>query len=139
MYTVLLKSTLSTDHGTFGEIILPDGTKFFSLELPWRDNKPDLSCIPAGTYLCRYITSPSHGPTYELKDVPGRTNIQIHGSNFAGDISKGLKCDLLGCIALGTSISIMKNQLVILNSKPTVEDFERRMGRSSFYLKIERS
>jgi hypothetical protein len=137
--TLLLKSILSTAHGTFGEIILPNGTKFFTLELPWKDNKPEVSCIPAGVYLCKYINSPKHGPTYELSNVPGRTSIQIHKANFAGDISKGLKSDLLGCIALGTAISIVKNQLVILNSGMTIDVFEAALNKAPFYLKIERS
>lgn len=53
--------------------------------------------IPAGTYEVELYDSPKHGPdTPQLKEVPGRSNIQIHVANFPHE--------LLGCIAPGTSM-----------------------------------
>jgi hypothetical protein len=55
-----------------------------------------LLAIPADTYAIELYNSPMHGPdTPQLKDVPGRSNIQIHAANFPHQ--------LLGCIAPGTS------------------------------------
>lgn len=51
--------------------------------------------IPTGTYEIELYNSPKHGKnTPQLKNVPGRSNIQIHVANFADE--------LLGCIAPGT-------------------------------------
>ena len=135
----MLRRTPSTDQGTFGEVLFPDGTKYYSVELPWKDNARGKSCIPAGRYLCTFIESPSHGPTYELVDVPGRTHIQIHSANYAGDASLGFRSDLLGCIALGSALGILNGQLVVLNSIKTVEAFEQKLGREDFFLIIEKA
>jgi len=66
---------------------------FKSLELPWKGNLKQVSCIPKGKYPLRKISSPSHGYCFEVIGVANRTNIQIHSANFFSD--------LLGCIAPG--------------------------------------
>lgn len=49
-----MKLTLTREqskyYGTFGAITLPDGKTFYALELPDKDNKRQVSCIPKGTY-----------------------------------------------------------------------------------------
>lgn len=51
-------------------------------------------CVAEGTYLARRYDSPKHGPgTWQLENVPGRTNIQFHIANWPHE--------LLGCIAPG--------------------------------------
>lgn len=79
---------------TFGDF------QCFTLELPWRDNQSgdytEASCIVPGSYDAFRRISPSNGPCLELKDVPGRTHIQIHKGNFTSDIR--------GCILVGDSI-----------------------------------
>ena len=39
-----------SDNGTFGVWINDNKPLFVTLELPWKDNQKDISCIPAGTY-----------------------------------------------------------------------------------------
>jgi hypothetical protein len=91
-----IKRVLQTSDGTFG-VLAYSGTPFGNtLELPWNENKKNVSCIPAGRYKARYIKSPKHGWCYELQAVPGRGNIQIHVGNT--------KKDLLGCIAPGKQV-----------------------------------
>ena len=140
--TIIRKET--SDQGTFGELSIP-GTNFkcVSLELPWRDNKTGLSCIPAGEYLFKWIQSPKHGWCYEGYDDPStpqkedilrRDKIQIHSANLAGDISKGYISQLLGCIALGECVvqfqpgkppAGAKAQRGISASRSTMQDFEK--------------
>lgn len=68
--------------------------QFFMLELPWRDNQVDISCIPEGTYKIKKRFSPSRGyEVLEYQDVPDRTYIQIHPGNFRHQI---LGCQLPG-------------------------------------------
>lgn len=70
----------------------------YALELPWRDNKPRVSCIPAGHYTAfirKAQTSKWGYDVIQLHSVPERTAIQIHRGNYARNS--------LGCILPGTS------------------------------------
>lgn len=65
-----------------------------TLELPWRNNEPRTSCIPAGTYRVRLSFSPRFLRTLpELLGVPGRSGIRMHPGNTVSDTS--------GCILVG--------------------------------------
>lgn len=137
---VILTPIPSTDQGTLGTFVLEDGTSFFSLELPWRNNNHGSSCIPAGVYICHWITSPKHGECYQVMNVPDRDMIEIHSANFAGDVKKGFISQLLGCITLGTSIGILNGQLAVLNSRVAIAAFEAKQNKQDFQLTIrERS
>jgi len=113
----------STDDGTFGVMTLDTGESFNALELPWRNNDNGLSCIPCGTYIFKWFNSPKHGWCYEAQNVPVRSHIQIHSANFAGDVKKGKKSELLGCIALGTSVGMMRGQNAVLGSVAAMKRF----------------
>jgi len=134
---VILTRVPSTDQGTFGNFKMDDGTQFWSLELPWLNNANDASCIPSGVYQCKWIQSPKHGECYQVMNVPGRDMIEIHSANFAGDAGKGYISQLLGCIALGTSIGILNNQLAVLNSKGAIAAFEAKQDKQDFTLTIK--
>lgn len=84
-----------TDDGTETQGVFVAAGKAFavSLERPWLDNKPEISCIPAGTYLCKRRWSDHfQREVFEISDVPGRTNILIHPAN--------LVTQLEGCVAI---------------------------------------
>lgn len=62
------------------------------LELPWKDNKARVSCIPAGVYPLVLEYSPAFkAKLYELYEVPGRSEVKLHAANYPSQ--------LLGCIA----------------------------------------
>ena len=87
-----------TDQGTFG--VLAFGQDHCrSLELPWRSNRRQLSCIPPGIYRCAMVNSPRFGRVYHVQDVPGRSAILIHAANLAGDVRLRWDTQLQGCIA----------------------------------------
>lgn len=119
----------STDQGTFGTLHTDDGLlEFNTLELPWRDNHADLSCIPAGTYQCVWHHSPSKGWLYLLTGTEPRTNVLIHSANFAGDVTQGWQSQLEGCIALGKGRGVLNNrynaqQQAVTNSRVACEQF----------------
>jgi len=69
----------------------------WTLELPKLGNRSNISCIPAGHYQAFKRNSPSNGRCIELRDVPGRSFIQIHAGNFTRQIE--------GCILPGNSIT----------------------------------
>lgn len=95
--TVTLNRLHGTDYAMYGHLIGDEQRALCtSLELPWRHNETNRSCIPAGTYTAERYDSPHHGyPVFRLIDVPARAFIEIHIAN--------LPSDLLGCIGVGES------------------------------------
>jgi hypothetical protein len=91
MKDVYLVRTVTSDQGTEG--FLTELIRDFCvehLELPWRDNKRSISCIPAGEYIVKIRQSPKYGKIYWVTKVPDRTWILIHSGNVAGDGQKDL-------------------------------------------------
>jgi hypothetical protein len=66
--------------------------KCHSIELPWHNNEPSVSCIPEGTYECEKHISDHLGNCLHVLNVPKRADILIHPANNA------IK-ELRGCIA----------------------------------------
>src|SRR5579863_7371737 len=90
---LLLYRTMYTPSATIGLITTPN-TEWATLEPPWRHDAPGLSCIPSGMYVLIPHNSPAHPDTWEIKDVPGRTEILLHPGNSSHDTE--------GCILVGT-------------------------------------
>jgi hypothetical protein len=137
MRTAILRRTESTVQGTFGTMETDSFLQFDSLELPWKDNQSDISCIPTGIYICTWRKSPLRGYCYHIENVPGRTAIEIHAANFAGDTSLGFRAELLGCIALGTGIGHSHGQKCLFNSKIALTRFEQELSHQNFELTIK--
>lgn len=91
-----------------GEIIV------YTLELPWKDNKKNISFIPAGIYSGFLRYDHSDHWRIELQDVPGnREYAQIHIGNVIknteGCILVGMKLEKDLCsIVGGTSVTAYK-------------------------------
>lgn len=117
----LIRVTTGVD-GTFG-VLVKDGVPLcVTLELPWKDNERNVSCIPEGSYeFCR-VNSPRFGNTFQIAAVPGRSNILFHAGNTIEDTS--------GCILLGTSYGFMwltRKMLGVRSSKLALRKFMRRL------------
>lgn len=71
-----------------------DGERFgYTLELPWKDNQPRISCIPPGLYEIRITHSNRFGRKMILvMNVIGREGIRIHNANIPNELH--------GCIAV---------------------------------------
>jgi len=63
-----------------------------SLELPWIDNKRNISCIPEGIYPISLRQSSKFRKHLSIQNVPDRDLILLHPGNNASK-------DLKGCIA----------------------------------------
>lgn len=133
--SVFLYRLARGDHGTQG-MLHYDEQRFHTLELPWRNNYKNMSCIPKGNYQCEVRVSPRFGLVYWVKDVPNRNFILIHSGNWAGDTSKGFKSHVNGCILLGLQRGTLQGQLAVLNSRLAVTKFMREMENEPFVLKI---
>ena len=103
-----------------------------TLELGWHGNKPNISCIPSGTYDVKYTFSPRFMKyTYEIQKVPNRSGIRIHSANFFHQLN--------GCIALGNKHVDVNNDthLDVINSRATISIFEKFMNKEPFKLTIK--
>ena len=115
--------------GTPGTAQLDNGLFFDSLELPWKNNQPDVSCIPAGVYQAALAWMPHFGKDmYLLQDVPGRNSVFIHPGNWAGDVSQGLRSDVEGCILLGLSTGEIEGQEGVCESVTAIDRFMAACG-----------
>jgi hypothetical protein len=78
--------------GTNGVLLLNNEFFCFTIELPWKANARNISCIPEGCYEVEERVSEKHGRHLWLPKVKGRDLILLHGANDAAR-------DLRGCIA----------------------------------------
>lgn len=115
------------DRGTFGIFINGKVPFAVSLELPWKDNKRNFSCIPPLSYACKLFNSDSRGEAYRIFDVPGRDSVLIHSGNFLSDTK--------GCVLIGESYEDIFNKLTrrkesgIANSKKGLSELVNLCGK----------
>ncbi len=140
MLIVTLRRQPSTDQGTFGVLTFGART-VHTIELPWRDNRRQRSCIPPGAYRCALVQSPRFGRVYGVANVPDRTHILIHASNLAGDVDLGWTTQLHGCIAPAMRVGAMRNnkgrmQAAGLVSRPALDALMAWAAGRPFTLEI---
>ena len=81
---------------TLGRLDFAD-TALFTVERPWLDNKPNISCIPDGIYKLKRVDSPRFGEDmWEIAEVPNRSAILFHAANRPHELE--------GCVALGQTL-----------------------------------
>jgi len=82
---------------TLGRLFIFNGLdiqyKCCTLELAWKDNKRNKSCIPTGEYTAKCRVSDKYGDHYLIENVDMRDYILIHPANYY--------TELRGCIAVG--------------------------------------
>lgn len=132
----------STAQGTLGLLIVELPSVFFYTgELPDKNDQVDVSCIPLGQYTCRivandHMTELFGRDMYQILDVPGRTDCFIHAGNYFGDVSKGYRSDVEGCILLGMHAGKFGRQQVVTDSRSAIQKFMDLMGGEDFILNI---
>ena len=84
--------------GTNGTLYVNNQPLFSTIELPWRENQTQVSCIPEGSYPLVKRESEKFGAHLLVQDVPERSLILIHPANNA-------RKELRGCIAPVTYIT----------------------------------
>jgi hypothetical protein len=95
-----------SDEGTFGLLKDENGTQLCVTCEPPKDREHP--CIPVGKYSVIPHNSPKHPHTWELLNVPGRTEILIHPGNTIRDTE--------GCILVGTSFGWLESGQCITES-----------------------
>lgn len=129
------------DQGTLGSI-LDENYNFLchSLELDWKENKQGISCIPKGEYESFYVEKTASGKfrdVYLLKNVPKRSGVLIHKGNFGGQVNKGYKSHILGCILPCSNFIIVdigrkKTQVMGTGSGVALAKVHNYLNRESF-------
>lgn len=103
---------------TPGELWLDDVRVAYTIELPWRNNQHDISCIPVGTYGLTINKSKRLGIILPLLiGVPDREGIRLHVANKSSE--------LLGCIAPVRKLYIEERTIFGSTSQVTLDDVMR--------------
>jgi len=131
MKTAILTRDKDTGKETLGTLVC-ETFKCKTLELPWKDNKSKISCIPKGEYIVKWTFSPLFMKyTYEVQNVPGRTGIRQHPGNYF--------FNFLGCQTFGTGYTDLNKdgELDILNTTATLKKFADFTNREPYKLIIK--
>lgn len=116
MTQLTIKRVLQDNFGTHGNLYLNnllDTFMCYTEELPWLDNEQGVSCIPDGMYECTRHNSPDHPNTWQVNNVPNRTEVLIHTGNTMKD-TKG--CILVGLIKTPEGVGNSVAALAYLNT-----------------------
>lgn len=130
---IVLNRLHDTGKETLGILTVHDELKdCFScktLELSWKDNKRNVSCIPRGEYLVTTRFSEKHGEHFIINDVQDRDFILIHSANFYSQ--------LRGCVAVGKRYADINKdgELDVTSSRDTIETLLKILP-DSFYITI---
>ena len=120
-----MKAEIKRTYGeiqTTGQLTVFDdqGVNIFTcctLELPWRENKRRISCIPEGDYIVvkRPATEKRKYNHFHITEVPGRDWILIHIGNSYKHI--------LGCILVGDEFKDIDKDgnIDVINSTHTLK------------------
>ena len=106
------------DKQTLGELLVyKDSQVIFkcdTLELPWKDNQHNISCVPTGAYNLKRYSSEKHTNVSSLPGIPNRSYILIHSGNYYTDIE--------GCILVGDGYEDINNDGIVdvVNSRDTL-------------------
>lgn len=128
---------------TLGKLIVRDNNAVIfdcdTIELPYVNNQPQISCIPKGTYEVVYRESARYPKHYHILDVPNRSYILIHQANYVGSKNpRTRRPDLLGCIGVGRGYADLNGDGIVelTKSNPTLKEMLDVIGKSSFVLTI---
>jgi len=119
MKQIILSRLIDNGNQTTGQACLCDGFKthiyFSTLELPNKNNRKWVSCIPAGKYMCKVRQSDKYGTHLHIQDVPGRSMILMHYGNYNSDTK--------GCILVGEKFAKLNkdDDFDVTNSRKTMK------------------
>lgn len=108
----------SEQMGVFGRLLIHGVQVAYSVEQTWRDNRPFVSCVPAGRYEVVEYDSPKYGKTWALKNLTldvgvfegdaRRYAILIHTANMASELQ--------GCLAFGRDLGMIGREWAVMRS-----------------------
>ncbi len=129
-----LVRTSSSAVQTLGDLIIyNNGQEIYkckTLELAWKNNEQQQSCIPTGRYQVVKRNSEKYKDHFHLTNVPGRSMILIHSGNHF--------THTLGCILVGTAHTDINadGHLDVVSSGPTMQKLNQILP-ASFEIVVE--
>ena len=125
--TIEINRFFSDKNQTSGVCVVFDDSKHplfsaVSLERGWQDNKPNISCIPKGSYKVVLEYSPRFKKDlWEIKGVPNRSECKFHSSNFWYQLN--------GCVSLGSRFTDINDDGYkdVTHSKNTMASFHQSL------------
>lgn len=133
---IILQRYPDLPHATLGVLYLPNKQFIYTLEEPWRQNKPQVSRVPAGKYRCvphgwEANATTKYKQVWRLESVPNRKAILFHGGNSVDDT--------LGCILVGFEVTARKDGSAVVTggqSGPALSLMRKVIGNKAFDLQI---
>ena len=117
--------------GTNGELYADGRLLCYTIELPWKDNLPRVSCVPEGRYELKKRYSPRFKEHLMVCNVPGRSLVLFHAAN---DALKELK----GCIApVSSLVGAGKGEQSRLAFKKLLDLVHAENEKQTIYLTIK--
>ena len=122
---LLIERYPSSEHQVIGNGFVLDNDfinfEFKTLELAWKNNQKQISCVPIGDYKVKKRWSKKFGNHFHILDVPNRSYILIHCANFY--------TQLRGCVAVGDDLSYINgdNEIDVVNSTKTLKELLKMM------------
>ena len=129
-HVVTLVRTYHPDAAT-GISFLPSGRCIRTIERPWLDNRPNVSCYPEGAYLCKWLERSASGRykrVWHVQQVPGRTGILWHAGNLVRHS--------LGCTLPGMKTGTLEQSRAVLSSGAALNLMRQEMGGEDFVLVV---
>ncbi len=113
MQKVKLKREIISNKAVLGSLEIESKEIAKTLENPWLNNEPFISCIPVGEYIVKTYSSNKYPNVWELQDVEGRSYILIHSGNIEEHTQ--------GCILVGRKWGFLGENIAVLDSRNTLE------------------
>ena len=102
------------ENETIGVLQLFGKVLCYTLELHWKDNQTDISCIPKGKYKC-IIAKYKDKDRWLIQDVPNRIGIFVHEGNVHSETT--------GCVLIGSGIGYLNDDRAVLGSGSAMYEF----------------
>jgi hypothetical protein len=113
------------EQGTNGELFIKGKKICNTIELPWKDNRRRVSCIPEGSYKIRKRYTTKFGWHCLVEDVSGRDGILVHSFNDALKESKGCIAPVLTTAGPGVGFeSRAALRLLMMKLEPAFKRLE---------------
>jgi len=115
---------------TYGTFTI-EGESFSTIERPWLNNRSNISCIPEGQYITKYLPRSASGKykrVWHMQAVPNRSGILIHNGNFVSHSR--------GCLILGTGKSILGGKPAVIGSRKALREVKEFLGEDDLIFNI---
>lgn len=116
------------DHSTLGVLDLGK-EKLYTLERPWINNQPNISCIPDGFYTFKPHSGTRFKNVWEVENVPNRSYILFHAGNTAKDTE--------GCVLVGEGLHHDEKGAYIINSEKALEAMRSILGSNGGIIEVK--